>query len=566
MEPLAFGSVQLTSGDLLRRAQRSLARLQQAPYCPDEVYRPADYAWPGDYEGRLILALVLLAQGLGQEPSNLAPILQDLPAHLNERGYFGPIRTDNLVDEQQMSGNNWFLSALVALYRWRRDATTLDAIRHVVRGLLLPARGAYAVYPADPDERARIPEGGASGTRIGHAIGRWLPSTDVGCAFIALDGATAAYQVLPDDADRAALGALIDEMISRYLSIDVRALSFQTHATLSALRGVLQYYAATGDTKLLQAATDRYGTYRAYGMTENYANDNWFNRPTWTEPCAVVDAFLVAMALWRYTSDVAYLDDAHHIYWNALGHGQRPNGGFGCDSCVSAELAEKAFLYVHSPGLYEATWCCTMRGGAGLAKAIRLSAWRDGDALILPFYHPGRYRTQFGTDAFACELESGYPYEGHIRLTVQEAPGDVMPLLLYIPSWAPLPSLSLTVNGEAVAPRREHGLAIVERQWEAGDTLVMAYHIGLRRERPIREAARHPDVYTLRHGPLILGVENPGGQVELPVAPPRPLGKGRYIISACDHVLEPINKLFDLSDEQALASRMQILFREHHIL
>ncbi|MGC9359195.1 MAG: hypothetical protein ACP5G7_02325 [Anaerolineae bacterium] len=566
MEPLPFGSIQLTSGDLYRRAHRSLRRLQQEPYRPQEVYRPADYDWPGDYEGRLMLALILLAQALGQEPSSLAAILDELPSHLNEHGYFGPIHDGGLVDEQQMSGNNWFLSALVSLYRWQREPTTLHAIRRVVRGLLLPTRGAYAAYPADPQTRDRIPKGGAAGTRIDGAIGRWLPSTDVGCAFIALDGASAAYQVLPSGEDRTALGALIDEMIERYLSIDVRALSFQTHATLSALRGVLQHYASTGDQALLRAARDRYATYRAYGMTENYANENWFNRPTWTEPCAVVDSFLVAMDLWRHTGDLAYLEDAHHIYWNALGHGQRPNGGFGCDTCVSAESADGAFLSVHSPGVYEATWCCTMRGGAGLAEAIRLSAWRDGDAVLLPFYHPGRYRAELNTGTFAWDLDSAYPYEGHLRLDIRQAPEAPAPLKLYVPSWAPPASLSLTINGEAIAPRRQRGMVVAERQWKPGDSLTLAYRVGLWRERPIRDTERYPNVYTLSHGPLILGVENSGGPLELPETPPRPIGNGRYTISACGHTLEPINRLIDLSDEEALASRMQVLFRQRRTL
>jgi uncharacterized protein len=562
MEPLPFGSVELTSGELYRRAHRSLRRLQQEPYRPQEVYRPAEYDWPGDNEGRLMLALILLAQALGEEPPTLATILDALPSHLNGLGYFGAVRSDGLVDEQQMSGNNWFVSALVALYRWRREPATLHAIERVIRGLLLPTRGAYAVYPADPQDRERIPEGGAAGTRIGEAIGRWVPSTDVGCAFIALDGATAAYQVLPHGEDRAALGALIDEMIQRYLAIDVRALSFQTHATLSALRGVLQHYDSTGDQALLQAAVDRYATYRAFGMTENYANENWFNRPTWTEPCAVVDAFLVAMDLWRHTSDFAYLEDAHHIFWNALGHGQRPNGGFGCDTCTSAESADGAFLSVHSPGVYEATWCCSMRGGAGLAEAVHLSAWRDGEAVVLPFYHPGRYRAELNTGVLAWDLESAYPYEGHVRLGIRQAPGAPVPLMLYVPSWAPPASVSLTVNGQAILPRRQRSLVVVERQWSAGDNLVLAYRIDLRHEPPIRGRERHPDLYTLRHGPLILGVDNPGGPVELPDTPPRPVGNGRYTIPGCGHTLEPINRLFDLSDEKALASRMQLLFRQ----
>ncbi len=562
MKPLGFGSVQLSSGDLLQRAQRSLARLQQEPYRPDEIYRPADYDWPGDYEGRVLLALILLAQALGQEPANLALVLEALPSHLNEQGYLGPVRTDGIVDEQQISGHNWFLSALVALYRWRGEPATLEAIRRVVVGLLLPTRDAFAAYPADPAQRAAIPQGAAAGSRLEHPIGPWLPSTDVGCAFIALDGASAAYQVLPDGPDRQALGQLIDEMIARYLAIDVRALSFQTHATLSALRGVLQHYGTTGERRLLQAAAQRYAVYRAHAMTENYANDNWFNRPTWTEPCAVIDSFLVAIDLWRYTGDVAYLDDAHHIYWNAIGHGQRPNGGFGCDTCTSAEAADGAFLAVHSPGLYEATWCCTMRGGVGLAEAIRLAAWQDGDAIILPFYHPGHYRAQLAQGTLALTVHSDYPVSGAVTCSIQEAPdADAATLKLYVPSWAPRATLSLTINGEATPLRLERGLASITRCWAPGDALTLTFETGLRHEGLLRDPSRHPDLYTLRHGPLILGIENLGGPVELPAAPPRPLGEGRYCIPSSGYTLAPINRLLQMSDEEALGSRMQILFR-----
>ncbi len=562
MKPLGFGSIRLTSGDLLERARRSFVRLQQAPYRPSEVFRPADYDWPGDYEGRLLLAQILLAQALGEEPANLATILDALPDHLNESGYLGPIRADHLVDEQQISGHNWFLSALVALYRWRGEAETLEAIRRVVIGLLLPTAGAYAAYPCDPEQRAAMPEGAAAGSRVDHPIGRWIPSTDVGCAFIALDGATAAYQVLPEGSDRKALGQLIDEMIAAYRAIDVRALSFQTHATLSALRGVLRHYETTGDGALLECAAERYATYKAYGMTENYANENWFGRPTWTEPCAVVDSFLVAMDLWRHTGEVGYLDDAHHIYWNALGHGQRPNGGFGCDTCTSAESESGAFLAVHSPGVYEATWCCTMRGGAGLAEAVRQAAWQDDEGVTLPFYHPGEYRARLPQGTLAWTVESSYPYSGEVTLAISEAPeAEAVALRLYVPSWAPRQSVSLVVNGEAAVVRMERGLATIVQRWAPGDRVVMGYEVGLRWERLLRDPSRYPDLCTLRHGPLILGIENENGPIELPSTPPRPLGAGRYRIPAGGYTLAPINQAMYTSDEEALASRVQILFR-----
>ena len=562
MKPLGFGSIRLTSGDLLERARRSFTRLRREPYCPGEVFHPADYDWPGDFEGRLLLAQILLAQALGEEPANLATILDALPDHLNDRGYLGPVRADGLVDEQQISGHNWFLSALVALYRWRGVPDTLEAIRRVVVGLLLPTAGAYAAYPSDPEQRAAMPEGAAAGSRVDHRIGRWLPSSDVGCAFIALDGATAAFQLLPEGSDREALGQLIGEMIAAYRAIDVRALSFQTHATLSALRGVLRHYETTGDGALLEFAAGRYATYKGHGMTESYSNENWFGRPTWTEPCAVVDSFLVAMALWRHTGDEGYLDDAHHVYWNALGHGQRPNGGFGCDTCTLAGLEQGAFLAVHSPGVYEATWCCTMRGGAGLAEAIRQAAWQDAEGVALPFYHPGEYRARLSQGTLAWTVDSSYPYGGEVTLSFGEAPeAGAVALRLYVPSWTPRRSVSLVVNGEAAVVRIEQGLATIVRRWAPGDKVVMSYEVGLRCERLLRDTSRYPDLCTLRHGPLILGMENEDGPIELPPTPPRPLGEGRYCIPAGGFTLAPINQALYLSDEEALARRVQVLFR-----
>jgi len=99
------------------------------------------------------------------------------------------------------------------------------------------------------------------------------------------------------------------------------------------------------------------------------------------------------------------------------------------------------------------------------------------------------------------------------------------------------------------------------RRWAPGDKVVMSYEVGLRCERLLRDTSRYPDLCTLRHGPLILGMENEDGPIELPPTPPRPLGEGRYCIPAGGFTLAPINQALYLSDEEALARRVQVLFR-----
>lgn len=41
-------------------------------------------------------------------------------------------------------------------------------------------------------------------------------------------------------------------------------------------------------------------------MTENYENFNWFQRPEWTETCAVVDSYQLTLDLWKHTSETKY--------------------------------------------------------------------------------------------------------------------------------------------------------------------------------------------------------------------------------------------------------------------
>ena len=60
-------------------------------YRSADIYSVESGGWPGDWEGRTILALTLLHQITGKEPAYLAEILEELPHHLNEKGYLRQI-------------------------------------------------------------------------------------------------------------------------------------------------------------------------------------------------------------------------------------------------------------------------------------------------------------------------------------------------------------------------------------------------------------------------------------------------------------------------------------------
>lgn len=340
------------------RVRLSARRLEDARYSPAKVFlsEAESGGWPGDTEGRTILALVLQNAALGEKPKHLDGILRALPAHLNAKGYMGPIR-EGVLDEQQLSGNGWLLRGL-SEYAQREKNPVLDVkpiIRSVSRNLFLPGKGRYATYPILPSERTV--GGGASGSVTSETKDGWRLSSDIGCLFIGMDGLIQAQQVTGD----ADLKPVIEEMIARFLAIDLVAIQAQTHATLTALRGLLRYDAR----RFLPEVEKRFALYVVHGMTDRYENYNWFGRfDTWTEPCAIVDSVLVAHELHRLTGKAKYAD-CEGKFLAALCAHQRENGGFGLQKTFPKGASHEPVEHVH-----EAYWCCTMRGGAGLASAL----------------------------------------------------------------------------------------------------------------------------------------------------------------------------------------------------
>jgi uncharacterized protein len=410
------------SGDLRARLQNNFTRLEEEKYQPDHVFQREKEAsnWPGDTEGRTILALVLLARASGRTPRYLDAIIDRWPREVNERGYFGTIQPGNLISEQQLSGHGWALRALSELERWRPRGPARALAQPIIENLILPTAGQHRTYPLDP--AARQAEGSFSGTHLGR-VGNWLLSTDVGCDFICLDGVVDAYDVFRD----ARLKPIVAEMAARFLELDLIAVKAQTHATLTACRALLRWSEIVHDESLVAAVAQRFELYTTQAWTEHYANFNWFGRPQWTEPCAIVDSLMVAMELWRRTQRTAYLEQAHHIYFNALGHAQRANGGFGCDNCPGADGEDDLFFRV-----YEAHWCCTMRGGEGLSRFCQYNLARRDDTLVLPFGLAGEVQ---GND-WSLKIASGYPHEAKWVITLRaNAASGIKAVEVFVPSW-----------------------------------------------------------------------------------------------------------------------------------
>ena len=368
----------MIEGKLLRRAKLNLTRLLDPIYDHPEVYKYG-HDWPGDFPGRALLALTSLYQtfdGFIEEQRMIEQRIKHMFGHieenLNEDKFFGPAFDANYINEQQLSGNAWYIRGLCKHYEIFKDPKVIEYLKVIKNKLLIPLSFEYKNYPIEE----RLAEGGVCGHMLKNNIHNWLLSSDVGCAYILLDGYVSCYEILKDED----LKKAIEYIIEQYAKIDYISLKCQTHATLTCARAILRFYLVTNNDKYLQLVKDIFDKYIKYGMTDDYQNINWFQKEnSWTEPCCVVDSFILAKHLYLITHEIAYLKLYNHIYLNGLRTFQRINGGAGCSLVVKGEQR------ILKQWMYEAFFCCTMRSSEGFYELSKsLIKEKDQYLLLIP--------------------------------------------------------------------------------------------------------------------------------------------------------------------------------------
>lgn len=117
------------------------------------------------------------------------------------------------------------------------------------------------------------------------------------------------------------------------------------------------------------------------------------------------------------------------------------------------------------------------------------------DGLVATVYAPCEIRTMLrGTQVHVVE-ETGYPFHGDVRLTVNPASPLSFPLQLRIPAWAT--GTSIKVNGQSIATPAPGTFAQIDRTWKAGDRVEIAFPMTPRISRWFH------DSIAVERGPLV---------------------------------------------------------------
>jgi DUF1680 family protein len=156
---------------------------------------------------------------------------------------------------------------------------------------------------------------------------------------------------------------------------------------------------------------------------------------------------------------------------------------------------------------YLSCFCCPPNIARTLARFHERAASVSRDALYIHQYGGSRIRFALPDGrSLALRETSDYPWDGRIEFTVEEATGGGMPLHLRVPGWSK--DAVLTVNGEPTAIADPGGYAAIDREWRAGDVVVLDLPMPVRMLRAHRLAEEATNQVAVQRGPVVYAVES----------------------------------------------------------
>jgi DUF1680 family protein len=139
------------------------------------------------------------------------------------------------------------------------------------------------------------------------------------------------------------------------------------------------------------------------------------------------------------------------------------------------------------------------------------------DGVYCNLYAPSAGQVFFSGRMVEIEQRTKFPWEGKISLVIKSAPGTSFKIRLRIPPYSQ--GYTLTVNGASCGGALEDGYAVLEREWKAGDEIILNLEL-----KPFLVAA-HPYVKDdlgktcIQYGPLVYCVEETDNNMESLVVP-----------------------------------------------
>jgi uncharacterized protein len=243
----------------------------------------------------------------------------------------------------------------------------------------------------------------------------------------------------------------------------------------------------------------------AFGLHYQLPNATGYN-----ETCANIGYAMWNWRMLNIAGDARYADVLEQVLYNSMLSGLSIDGAHFLYTNPLRWYGSEHELLGHNDRRTRWTthtcYCCPPNLARTLAGLHNWLYSLSDEGVWVHLYAGSRLDTRLGCSAVALRQETGYPWDGAIKLTIERAPAAEMSLMLRIPGWAD--QWSIAINGGTAAVAAHPGsYAVLKRRWSPGDAVELSLPM------PVRLLEAHPKVEEARNqvaiqrGPIVYCME-----------------------------------------------------------
>ena len=281
------------------------------------------------------------------------------------------------------------------------------------------------------------------------------------------------------------------------------------------------YYVYTGDKAMLQAAYNnqqeirkRYGQVPGgmYGADEN-ARAGYSDPRQGAETCALVEQMASDEIMMSITGDPAWADQCEDVAFNSYTAALMPDMRSlryitSPNQAISDGKNHAPSIDNNLPGMLSmspfSSRCCQHNHGMGwpyFAEHLVMATTDGGLATMLYAECDAYARVANGQDV-VVSIDTHYPFDEIIRVSVATASPVRFPLYLRVPAWVEGASYSLKGDNAKGKIERGGSYLRIEREWKNGDAVTLQLPMSLRS----RVWEENKNSVSLDYGPLTLAL------------------------------------------------------------
>ena len=272
--------------------------------------------------------------------------------------------------------------------------------------------------------------------------------------------------------------------------------------------GLCELYRATGNRRYLDAAVALARNIRneeLFVTGTGTENEVWFkgrsqqtrlvSKPA--ETCVTAHWMCLCWHLLRLTGDPAYADELELSLYNALLGALMPDGRWWgyYDSLMGERVP--SWVMQADAGLS----CCVVSGCRALMLTPFWAVMQAKDGPVVNLYFPGSVDVKTASGGPArISMETDYPREAAVRMTVRPAKPETFTVALRIPVWSEATTLKINGDPQPVQPGT---YARLSREWKDGDCVELNLDLRVR----MLDAPDGNGQVAMKRGPVVLALD-----------------------------------------------------------